>query len=202
MSEYGLITVEEAKNFPGLNSLSDSQDPILDALIDATTVTFEAYWDTYGVRREVTERHNYSDIKHDSRNADIIYLRKPPVVSSGITIEDPAGNTIDSDDYWVDQDMGVLRTAGAWQIPQDDNGFQTYWEITYTGGHAVNTAAVPSNIKTAAKMHVASLYKRPDRDVIAKKIGDFSLTYRQEAQSDELPTIIKHMISPWKKVSV
>jgi len=61
-----------------------------------------------------------------------------------------------------------------------------------------STALVPANIKHACKMWVASLYKRSDRDLISKRVGDLSLTYAN-GSSDELPEIIKRMISAWKK---
>lgn len=202
--DYALATLSEIRTFPGLSSVEEnaSNDAILDALIDSATTDFEAYWNTNGVRRSVTERHNYKSIVNLSRNADKIYLRKPPVVPSGITITDPAGNTIDSDDYWVDEDAGVLHTTGVWNIPQNDAGFQTFWTIVYTGGWAVNTAGVPASIKTAVKMRVANLYQRPDKSVIRKKIGDFELGYRDTKDEPDLPIAVKALIEPWRIISV
>lgn len=198
---YDLITLAEMKTFPGFAALASTEDAILSALITAATYDFEAYWDNYGVRRAVTERVSYREMKRLSANADVIFLSKYPVVPSGIAIADPAGNTIGSDDYWVDQDIGALRTAGGWGIPQDANGFETYWTITYTAGRVAQTADVPANIKHACKMWVATLYKRPDRDLVSKSVGDLSLTFAK-GTSDELPEVIKRMISQWKKREV
>lgn len=199
-SEYALLTLSELRTFPGLKSVNVTaeNDAILDALVDGVTASFEEYWRTYGVRRSVTERHTYESIRRNSRDANAIYLRKPPVVPSGITIADPADNSISSDDYWVEQTTGVLHTTGAWGVPQNDAGFQTYWEITYTGGHFVNAAAVPGVAKAAAKMYAANIYQRPDKDLTRKRVGDLELGYRDTKEEPDLPQHIKAMISPWK----
>ncbi len=115
--------------------------------------------------------------------------------------KDPAGNSIASDDYWVDPDVGQLRTAGGWQVPQDSNGFETYWQVSYVAGRVASTALVPANVKHACKMWVANLYKRTDRDLVSKSVGDLSLTYAQ-GSGQELPSLIKNMISQWKKRTV
>jgi hypothetical protein len=200
VSSAALITLPEAKLFPGLASLALADESLLEALIDAASLDFEKEWDNYGVQRSVTEDHTYKEIRARSRSADIIWLRKYPIVSI-TSITDPAGNTVASTEYWIDKQLGALRTTGGWTIPQDSNGFETYWTVIYTAGRVASIAAVPANIKLACKMWVAELYKNPTQNVKSKSVGDLSITYR-EGSSEGLPDQIRRMISCWKKVSV
>lgn len=195
-----LITLGELKTFPGLASAPASEDDILQAMIDAASLDFEAYWDNYGVQRSVTEKHTYREIRRATPNADKIQLDKYPIVLV-TSITDPAGNTIGPDDYWIDADIGALRANGGWTIPVDSNGFESYWTIVYKAGRVANTASVPANIKHACKLWIYQLYKRPDRDLISKSVGDLSLTFAK-GTSEDLPELIKRMISAWKKREV
>jgi uncharacterized phiE125 gp8 family phage protein len=192
-----LITLAEAKAFRGLAGLPAADEPLIETLIDAASVDFEKEWQNAGVQREFTERYTHREIKAGSRSADTIWLQHFPIISV-TSITDPAGNTIESDDYWIDKDMGALRTTGGWDIPQDSNGFETYWTIVYTAGRVANTAAVPANIKLACKMWVAMLYKSPTQDVKSKSVGDLSITYK-DGSSESLPDQIRRMIWGWKK---
>lgn len=203
VSQYALITLAEMRTFPGFASLRASEDAILEALIDAATLDFERFWDNYGVRRPVyAEKHTYREIKRDSPDANEIQLRRYPVLaSSGVAIVDSAGNLVGPDEYWIEEDIGQLHTTSGWTIPLDANGFEAYWQCTYVAGRVNSTSEVPANIKTACKMWVADLYKRPDRGLVSKKVGDLSLTYAQQSGED-LPRVIKSMIGQWKKIEV
>jgi uncharacterized phiE125 gp8 family phage protein len=200
VASTALITLAEAKLFPGLSTLAAADEAIVEALIDAASMDFEKEWDNYGIQRAVTEDYTYQEIKTRSKKANTIWLRKFPIVSVA-SITDPAGNTIDSDEYWIDKQLGALRTTGGWAIPQDTNGFASYWTIVYTAGRTANTAAVPANIKLACKMWTLELYKNPGQNVKSKSVGDLSITYK-EGSGKGLPDQIKRMISCWKKVSI
>jgi hypothetical protein len=201
VSTYALITLAEAKVFPGLSAVPASDDAILEGLIDAAAADFEDYWDNYGVRRSVTEKVTWHDIKLRSRDLSAVYLSRYPI-SSVESITDPASNTIAATEYWIDSERGILRTTGTWKLPQDSNGFVTYWTIVYTAGRVAATANIPANIKAACKAWVADLYKRPDRDVISKSVGDLSLGYRSSEVTGGLPEYIQHKIAVWKKREV
>lgn len=193
-----LITLAEAKVFPGMGSLPATDEAIVSALITAVSLDFEREWDNYGVQREVTERYSYRAIKAGLWNADTIWLHKFPVVSV-TSITDPDGNTIDADDYWIDKDVGCLRILGGWTIPQDSNGFATYWTIVYTAGRVASVSDVPTNIKLACKMWVAMLYRDPTQNVKSKSVGDLAITYKDGSKAGSLPNHIRAMISCWKK---
>ena len=201
VSSTALITLAEARLFPGLSAVPTSEDAILEGLIDAASLDFEEYWDNYGVRRSVTENVPYHVMRLRSRNLSAIFLSKYPIYSVE-SITDPALNTIPSTDYWIDSDAGALRTTGTWKLPQDSNGYITYWTIVYTAGRVAATVNVPANIKAACKVWVAQLYKRPDRDLVSKSVGDLSLGYRSAEGTGGLPEDIQHRISGWKKREV
>ena len=194
-----LITLTEAKLFPGMGSLPATDEALIEALIDAASLDFETHWDNYGVQRSVAEKYTYHQIITEAPNYDKIWLRKFPIASI-TSIADPAANTIDSDEYVIDYDIGCLRSTAewGWDVPLDSNGFESYWTITYTPGRVANTAAVPANIKLACKMWTAILYKNATQNVQSKSVGDFSITYKGSVDGG-LPDQIKRMISAWKK---
>jgi hypothetical protein len=199
MSSNRLITMNELLNYPGMSSVPEDKHPILEALIDTVTAQFEKEWGTFAIQRSTSERVTYRKILADSPGAGIIRLSKGPIVSVS-SIVDPAGNSIDADDYWIDYEDSSLRTAGRFQRPVDANGHESYWTITYVGGQAVDTAAVPYNIKTAAKMWVSQLFTNPMQNITSKTLGDFSQSYRyDESAADQIPSQIKSMISDWKR---
>jgi uncharacterized phiE125 gp8 family phage protein len=202
-SAYDLITLAELKLFPGFSQVASTEDAILEALITAISYDFEAFWGTYGIQRAVTERHTWNSIYKSSRDSSVIWLEKPPIASV-TSITDPAGNTISSNDYWIDSDIGALRMSGGWQIPQDSKGNATYWTIVYTGGHVAAVGDVPPHIKTAAKLWAYSVYKRPDRDVLSKSVGDLSVGYRASewGSTESIPSHIANRICEWKKADV
>ncbi len=204
---YDLVSLTELKLFPGLASAPSSDDSILLALIDAASLDFEKEWQSPGVQRSFTENYTYREIV-SLRHPDTIWLRQMPVVSV-TSITDPAGNTVDSDEYWIDKDVGALRSfstgmvglCGCWDIPVDANGYESYWIIVYTAGRVAATANVPANIKLACKMWVSMLYKDPTQNISSKSVGDLSITYKYRGPNDEgLPDQIRRMISCWKKV--
>jgi hypothetical protein len=194
-----LITLVEMKEHPGFTTLTAEQETQILTLIEAATADFENFWGNYGVQRSITERIGYQQIVRDSPNADKIWLSQYPIASV-TSITDSAGNIIASTNYWIDVDSGCLRTVGGWQIPQDTNGFSTYWSIVYVAGRVASNNLVPANIKLACKMWVATLYKRPDREVTSKSVGGLSLSFA--TSEGGLPETIQRMIRTWKKREV
>jgi hypothetical protein len=197
VSPYALITLDEAKEYPGMSALPASEEAMVETVIDAVTADFEDFWDNYAVQREVSEDYTYDRFVEGK-----IELNHYPIVSVK-SITDPAGNTIASTDYWIDKAHGYLVCANTWAIPQDANGFQTYWTIVYTAGRVANTAAVPAHIKHAAKAWVAVKYRHADQDLVQKSVGDLSIRYREwqrEGETEQLlPTWVRSAIVMWKK---
>jgi len=188
-----LITLAEAKVYPGMGSLASADEPIVESLCDACALEFESYLGKALIQRAFTEDYTYTEISRQSRESDIIWLRRYPIVSV-TSITDPADNTIADTDYWIDKVMGALRANSSWSLPKDDNGFTSYWTIVYTAGYWATTAAVPANIKTAAKMYVAYLYSRPNPEVASKSVGDLRIAYAESKGDSSIPASIRAKI--------
>jgi len=192
-SDYALIETFEAREYPGMPATGS--DAIIDVLIDGCSLAIEKHCDgKLFVQRAITEDYTWEEIKRQSKHADTIWLRKQPLVSV-TSITDPAGNTVDSDDYWLDKAKGALRTTGQWTIPQDSNGFATYWTIIYTAGLFASTLAVDANLKLACMMFVADLFKHPNPAVLSKSVGDLKISYREKAQVSALPDGVQKLVA-------
>ena len=193
ISTSDLITLAEAKVYPGMSGLSTADEAIVNALISSCTLDFEEYLGKALVQRAFTEDYTYAEISRQSRDSDIIWMRQYPIVSV-TSITDPAANTIAATNYWIDKIRGALRANAAWSLPKDDNGFTSYWTIVYTAGHWATTAAVPANMKLAAKMYVAYLYSRPNPEVSSKSVGDLRLAYTESKSDSSIPASIRTKI--------
>ena len=188
-----LITLAEAKVYPGMASLPSADEAIVESLCDACALDFEAYLGKALIQRAFTEDYSYAEISRQSRESDIIWMRQYPLVSV-TSITDPAANTIAATNYWIDKVRGALRANAAWSLPKDDNGFTAYWTIVYTAGHWATTAAVPANVKQAAKMYVAYLYSRPNPEVASKSVGDLRIAYTESKSDSPIPASIRAKI--------
>lgn len=182
-----LISLTEAKLSLGLTDTS--QDDKLAALISGISLRILAYLQNAVVIQVRTEYH----IGGKKR----LYLQRYPLVS-GPTISDGAGNTIPSTDYTTLPEQGLLQHAGCWPTAQDANGNISRWTIVYSAGLAVNTAAVPADIKAACQVWLARQFNRPDQSVTSKRIGDLSLSYEGPSlDQDGVPADIAAMLAPY-----
>ena len=199
ISDYALITLPEAREYPGMPS--SGNDSIIEGLIDGCSLDIEQYCNgKIFVQRALTEDYTWDQIKQQSRNNNAIWLRKLPIVSVA-SITDPASNTVDSDDYWIDKVHGCLRTTGQWVIPQDSNGFAAYWTIVYTAGLFENTLAIPGNVKMACRIYVAQIFRHPDPDVIEKAVGDLKIKYNEARKMEVdfmIPARVRSLIGSYK----
>lgn len=188
-----LISLAEARNYPGMPASGEAD--LIRALISACSLALEESCETAFIRRVFTEDYAHEYLIRRPDRDNYIQLRRYPIYSV-TSITNPAGNTIAATDYWIDKPHGRLVCAGVWDVPQDSNGFVTYWTIVYTAGRYAASANVPANLKMACKMMVASLYGRPDRDVVSKSVGDLSLNYAQDRRA------IAALVSPYRSISV
>jgi hypothetical protein len=75
--------------------------------------------------------------------------------------------------------------------------------VLYTAGRYANTAAVPANLKLAAKMHLTGRYKRPDSTVRSKTVGELSITYAdlggtEADQPTGFDSTVRALIAPYR----
>jgi hypothetical protein len=155
-------------------------------VIDAITHGIETYLGNPVVQREYTEKYFGS--------TPIIRLDQYPVASV-TSITDPASNTVDADDYKVIEDIGELRHVGGWNFPAalDSNGNLDRWEIVYTAGRFANTGAVDPDFKMAACEWAGMRYRRPG-NVLTKKVGDLTITYKNQPEANTVPDVVQRLI--------
>jgi len=195
VSSNALITLAELQTYPGIpSSLSAVDTTILEALIDAVSKEIDNWTGITMIQQSFIEHYLWEHIKDRTK----FRLRHFPIVSV-TSITDLSSNTIASTEYWIDKVFGFLVRAGAWQVPQDDNGFATYWTIVYTAGKFANTAAVDAAVKLACKMQVGSMYRKPDPSVVTKTVDDLSLTFATgEDKGEYLLAEVRNILRPYK----
>jgi hypothetical protein len=187
MATTDLISLTEAKTELGI-TVSD-HDTRLSALITNTSSRILAHLQNSVVIQARTERH-YGGKKR-------IYLQRYPV-TSGPTISDEAGNTVESTDYLMLAEQGMLQHVGFWPTAQDADGKVSRWVIVYGAGLAVNTAAVPADLKEACLLWVSRRFSRPDQSVTSKRVGDLALGYAAPSEEPEgVPADIAAMLAPY-----
>jgi hypothetical protein len=187
MATTDLVSLTEAKLSLGLTDTS--QDEKVTAIVASSSARVLAYLQNAVVIQARTEYHTGGKKR--------LFLQRYPLVS-GPTITDGAGNTIPSTDYTTLPEQGILQHAGLWPTAQDANGNISRWTVVYSAGVAVNTAAVPADIKAACLVWVARQFSRPDQSVTSKRIGDLSLSYEGTAPDQGgVPADIAAMLAPY-----
>ena len=188
LSATALISLAEAKTHLSIGDTS--QDTLLEALIDGCSARILAYLQNHVVIQSRTERH-YGGKQR-------IYLQRYPYVS-GLSITDEALNTVPSTDFTILAEQGIVHHAGGcWPIAQDANGNVSRWIVVYAAGLAVNTAAVPADLKQACKAWVAILMARRDPSVTSKRVGDLAISYSDPGpDSDGVPPEICALLAPY-----
>ena len=193
---YYALTYPEAKNHLGVTS--DTGESEILALVGAATFTIEGYLGLPLVRRSFSEDHT-GGIGERLGGARRMYLRNYPVVSTGITITDDDATTIDSDDYTVIADQGILEHDWQWPAPVGR------WTVVYTAGRYANTDAVEQHFKTAAKLLLGDIYNMPESNVQSKSIGDLSITYGSNTSqlgTVTMPSRVAMILDPYRSRSV
>lgn len=136
------------------------------------------------------------------RNEKRLYLTRYPIISV-TSITDPAANTVSAADYVVYKAEGMLIHSGAWPVAQDTSGNIARWSVVYVAGRYANTAAVEANLKLACKLLVATRFSQREGDVISKRVGDLSISYREgQAGNGGLPVEVTSLIAPYVSLGV
>jgi len=185
--DYALLTVQEARLFPGMPRIEENEHEILEALINEVTDSFEEFCGKALIQRTFIENHYWADIERRIRadRTSKLWLKNYPIISV-TSVVDQAGNTIAATDYWIDKDHGWLIMP----VLQNSSGFSTYWTVTYVGGHFVSRPTVITSVKLAAKMQIAHILRNPDDRVVEKQVGDLRLRYKETENSDRAMDLI------------
>ena len=202
---YALVTLDNCKTFLGIN---DSQkDEVLKYLINQAT----DYIETYTGRRFTSTVYNNEEMDGTGRNT--ISLKHFPIISFTSLQRNRANNntddweTISSEDYWVDNDTGIItKTSGFADIDDEtDSGLtqgsmfecgKNKYRSTYSAGYAT----IPYDIQYACMSFVSeALNRRKAMGVKQESLGDHSITFESVTQKNDE---IKNILNKYKEINI
>lgn len=201
VGSIALVTLAEAKAYLGIPNGDTTQDNLLLQLISVATNAIEKYCDRVFVLRRVTEII-------DNRHGGSLVLQHNPVEQI-ISIVDDAGVTINSNDYRLNRDAGILR-------PKFNEPYLfALGEITVVYRAGWLLANVPEQVVHAAKEYVKVLRNDITRDpMLARErvedVGEreylFGSSSASEAQriatglhGGYVPTTVAALINPFRR---
>lgn len=195
VSETALVSRDELVRALGLAEPSSDLGAELDMLIDAATQAIEGYCSTAFVVREREERH-----RRPSPGRDTLYLSRYPIAELD-SIEDPAGNVVAATEIVLAEEQGTIRRPGGWPVPQNVDGNEDRWIVSYTAGRYEDTAAVEARVKRAAIGLVAHWRNNPTPGISSKTMGNVSIVYQSPIVGaftpDGLPTAVAALLGPF-----
>lgn len=172
---YALITVGQAKTFLGITG----QDELLTDLINAVTTYIESK-----CHRRFKES-TYTQELLDGKGSYEVTLKNYPVTTFTLlekrnaTDNTNSWNTVDTDDYYIDTDSGLLTS-----VCKFSNGIQNY-RATYTAGYAT----IPYDLQYACAVIVGDFLKKAkSAGIKLESLGDHSITF--EAISMTNPAVM------------
>jgi len=201
---YALTTVSRLKTF--LEISGTSYDTLLEWIANSATEFIENYCHRRFQRTAYTQEM-YSTDKWQKT----LLLDNFPVIStetftleirtSGLNEDD--WDTVDSEDYHVDYDGGIIRMAGRIEFQK---GVDKY-RVTYTAGYDFDTSTKPLSDTEAGDLEMAMWKlcavmfnrRRGDPGIRSERIGDYSVTYAKTVY--ESPEI-KEILDKYKRKDV
>lgn len=199
---YALTSVARVKSFLGITS--SDYDSILESLINSVTDFIEKECD----RR--FKKTSYSGVKLDGEGTKELVLPNWPVDSSstfklyewaGSDYGDDVWDEIDSDDYRVDYDAGIVKMDSKFL-----RGFQNY-KVDYTAGYDFNVAGgtYPSDVglgdlELVAWKLIGRVFsaRKGGGDIQSIRLYNYAVTFTKEAYSDDE---IKEVLVKYKRIS-
>lgn len=185
---YALCTVDNAKNFIGLTN--NNYDTVLEMLINQATDFIEKYCD-----RRFKET-TYTDEVYDGTDDDAIVLKQFPVTTfteleyNANFNNSASWNTIDSEDYWIDTDTGIVT-----KVNKFVKGKQKY-RATYVAGYST----IPYDLQYACLMFVSEAFnKRKAGGIKTESLGDHSISFESLLMTD---STVQKILNGYRKVNV
>ncbi len=188
MLSYALTTTARVKTFGDINTADD--DALIEILIDSATNFVENY-----CNRRFKQTTHTSE-KLDSDGSKFLFLDQYPVdetLDVDLDVRTASNNEeewddIDSEDYFVGYDSGIIEIAGGNWI----KGKKKY-RATYKAGYNYDNAATyladagAADLEEAVWKMVLAAYnnRRGDPRVESEKIGQYSVKYRKIAFTDD-----------------
>jgi hypothetical protein len=201
-------TRARVKTLLGIASADVSQDSLLDQLIQATSMRFDAEMRRHS---QQTARTEVYPIKLSRR---LVTLQGAPVngsVAFTVKLNDTTDFTtattlVRNDDYVLEDTAGVIRlvsqgtpfTAGSMARPI----MPYYIQVTYTGGFATSTANLITgypDIAQACDLQVAYLHRRRTTPGGNVTMGESSTQYTKDYQ---LLDEVRQALSKYKRLTL
>ena len=191
LNDTALTTVARQKVFLGIAAADTTYDTILEILINMVSDFIEGWCDRTFLATA------YSNVELDGTGTSKLLLPNFPVddtATFSLEERDTALNistwtSIDSDNYHVDYDTGILDFLGNIfrELPR-------HYRVTYTAGYAFKNDAAPlvtleslkiGDLEYAVwKLVSEAFYKRKQAgEIQSESIGDYSVTYTKEQLS-------------------
>jgi len=175
-----LTTLAKVKTYLGIDV--DTYDTVLTNLLDYTTEFIEGYCSkSFAGTSTYTQWWNIND-----EITDTLRCRYTPIVNF-IQLSDD-GSEVDSDDYYVDTDAGLIFLMGG--------TYFTKGVATVCASYVHGYSSVPADVELAAQMLVGSFFaRRSTLGTLSAKLGDFSYKVDDE---NPLPLEVKRILARYR----
>ena len=193
-----LVSLAEAKAY--LNISVTTFDTQIQAMIDGASALIEDFCQNAMVEREFTE-HYTGGINLHKGGAKRIYLKHFPVAEVA-SITDDSGYVMPADQYVIWPEKGILEHFGYWYVPQTTTGSPGRWTVVYTAGRHADTASVIPSLKLACNMLLATRWMARSPGIQSQRIGDLSIAWDRNLESEGLPAEVRSMLGPYVAISV
>ena len=185
------VSLHDAKQYLGIASTDCQDDYRLSQIINAIRAQVDDYLATPLVQIVKTQRFD---------GATRLWILDAAPVVSVASIQDPAGNAIQSDRYAIVAELGQLHFYGYPGRAVRSDGSADRWIVTYTAGHFDHENKIPHSIRLAMLDLIARHYQRTEPDVQAQRTGPSSVSYIPNPTALEiLPRRAQVLLSPYRR---
>jgi len=189
-----LITVEDVKNFLGIDTPKDFQEQQLTAIVDGVNASVSNYCD-----RKLFSSGPITEWLNGNGRA-IMQLKEYPLVSvTSVTYYDEleTATAVIAGDYWANSDSGQLELRSAAAHGSRWIRGRHNYKVAYTAGYAA--AAIPDDLKLACLTWAAVLFQRAEHKLHAIRsitLGDQNTSYR----FDKIPPEVEAMLQGYVRL--
>ena len=182
----GVLILDRLKDY--LKITDESQDGILQNIVDATNKQVESYCN------RIFDSATLTDEEYDGTDSTELWLKRTPVTAlSAVKYGySPSISTLDASNYkWTDSGRLYSISGIIFEIHVN------WWKITYTGGYTGKT--MPPDLVWAGCKMAALDYKEADSGRIgltSKTVGGQVV----ESYLKELPTEVKHVLNFYRRI--
>ena len=185
-----LIKDDELSAFLGLSSEpSERENEIIENLATEISAVVKSYCD-----REIEETI-YTDEILDGRGTPELILKNYPVISITSFVylySDDTETEVDTDDYRLDKNRGILRhRSSSWSEGRMN------FQITYIAGYAA--ASIPGDIKLACKIWAKTIFDKARKDLFAASSSEFGDNVIQVERS-KVPLEVEQLLQPYRRI--